>query len=139
MSIVVRVTWLYEGARDALRLEGTDVRRFQKGAQHPLCGHGVPPDKVPVASDHAAEVLRPRSIRGHVDHHVSNPLLTEYQRCGWSSQDGVEFPFGQESRPLSRGVYRPGVCYPRNVLVGIQSHVRRHGREEEVRRRCEPG
>src|SRR4029450_10116738 len=42
---------LHEELRRAVRCEGTDVGRFQDGAQRALGGDGILPDKLPVAGD----------------------------------------------------------------------------------------
>src|SRR5262249_35436338 len=49
-----------------LRLRPAQIGRLQDGAQHALGGNRIPLDKVRVAGQQAAEILRPRLIQRHI-------------------------------------------------------------------------
>jgi hypothetical protein len=64
---------------------------------------------------------------------VPDPLRPQFLHVLWKGHQGVDGPLGQELHGLSRGIGHPG-----DVLLGRQSHIGGHAREEHVVGRSQP-
>src|SRR5262249_24448676 len=84
-------------------------------------------DELPVADHHTAKVLRPGAVQSAVDHHVPDPLRSQFQRLWWEAQESIDLPRGEELYGLVWGMRDPG-----DVLLGIQSHIGGHTGEEDI-------
>ena len=82
MVITLSIALLHQELRGLLGLAGAEIRRFQDGAEGAFGGHRILADELPVPSQHAAEVLRPGSVHGAVNHHMADLLLPHLLRFG---------------------------------------------------------
>src|SRR5262245_47200320 len=123
----VHVALVHQETGHPLRFERTDVGGLQDGAQRALGGHRVLADELLVADHHATEVLGPRPVGRGIEEHVADLLGARVLSQGRKTNKSVDRSGGQESLPFGRRMDRPG-----DVLVGIESDVGRHGRDEYV-------
>src|SRR2546422_6419648 len=106
------------------------IRRPPRSTLFPYTTLFRSPDEVLVGGDHAAEVLRPRTVDRAVDDHVADLLRAQRLRLWWESEEGVDLPFGEQPHRFGRGVGDPV-----DVLFGIEPDVRGHASEKDVRAR----
>ena len=82
-----------------------------------------------MADHHAAEVLRPRTVRHAVDDRVTDPLRPELLRVGRKREKAVDLAVREQPLRLRRG-HRG----PRDVFARIEADVRHHARDERIGR-----
>ena len=74
-----------------------------------------------IAGGHAAEVLRPRLVRGHVEDHAADLAGAQLLRLGGKAKEGVDLPLGEQLHEVAG---RAGD--PVDVLVRVEPDVGRH-------------
>ena len=94
--IVGRETVIDDLSRHALRLGDTKVRRFENGADDALGRDRVVLNEVGVAGQHAAKVLRPRTIDGAVDDYVTDVSGPQFLRLRRKAEKRIDLAFGEE-------------------------------------------
>src|SRR5262245_48862671 len=84
-------------------------------------------DKFSVRGHHAAEVLRPRSIRRAIDDDVPDPFVTEFLRVRREAEEAIDLALGEELHGLGRWVR-----YPADIPIRIEAHLGQHTCEKNV-------
>jgi hypothetical protein len=84
---------------------------------------------LPIAAEHAAEILRPRTVQGRIDNDVTGGVAgADFLRLGRETE---ELPIGEEiQRPQRR------IVDPINVLA-VQADAGSHHDQQRWRNRCE--
>src|SRR5262249_50079344 len=77
--------------RRSRSIADTEIGRLENGAQHPLGRYRVLADEVPVARQHTAVVLRPRTIHGAVDNHMADLAGAQLLRLRRKTEPRIDF------------------------------------------------
>src|ERR1700758_90742 len=102
-----------ETSRDPCGLSCAEISRFENGAQHALGCYRVFADVFAVPGQHAAEILRPRTINRRAEDDVAGMPSAQLLQLRWKTQKGIDLPLRKElHRPLLR------VDDPPEVLLG---------------------
>jgi hypothetical protein len=91
-----------------------------------MCGHG--------RNGPTAEILRPGTVQGAVDHDVPDGLRPKLLAVWWPEHDRVDPAFRQQTLRLGCRIHRPV-----DVLADIETHVGRHDGDEGVAQGCRVG
>src|SRR6266545_6166971 len=83
----------HDEASRLLWVRGAQIGGLENRPQRPLRRNGVLPYEVSVRADHAAEVLRPRAIRGRAEHQMADPLGAHLLWDRWEAREGVDLAF----------------------------------------------
>src|SRR5215813_2157208 len=104
--------------RDALRLGGAEIRRFEDGTNHALGRDRIVSDIIAVARQYAAKVLRPRAVERAVEDDAPDTLGAQLLRTRRKAEDGVDLALGEQL------LWRNGVAGdPANVPAGVDTDV----------------
>src|SRR5262249_7743170 len=102
----------------------------ENGAQYTLGRDRVLAHVVAVASEHAAEILRPRAIDDAVEDYVADVPGAQLLRLGWTGEEGINLaPCGE----LERFGQRARAGDPADVLAGVEPDMGGHRNQECVR------
>src|SRR5215471_13198811 len=74
--IPVSETAIGDVLRDTLGFAVAEIRCLQDGADRALGGNRVLVNEFPIADQHAAEILRPRTVQGRIDNDVTGGVAS---------------------------------------------------------------
>ena len=80
-------------------------------------------DEIPVARQHAAEILRPRPVDRAVDDHVADLAGAQFLRLGRKTEKCIDLS-GEEEILGHDG----GIIDPMNIFGGIKAEISGHNR-----------
>src|SRR6516162_5100912 len=87
---------------------------------------------LPMAAQHAAEILRPRQVRRSAEDYATDLSLTQFQGPGWRAEERIDFALHEE---LHRVEFGPGD--PADIAGGFEPDLLGHDREQQVRGRAD--
>src|SRR5262247_1442778 len=125
--VVCRVTVIYEEPSEAIRFPCADIGRFENRAQCSLSGRRMPFHKVLVGRDHAAEVVRPRTIDDAVENEVTNVLVPQFLWVRRKTKESVDLALAKESYCLSLRMHNPF-----DVFRGVPADMGQYSGKENV-------
>src|SRR5438093_138407 len=83
-------------SRRSCGIADAEVGRLEDRAHYAFSRHRMSADKVPVARQHAAKVLRPGAVHIAVYDYVPKLSCAQLLRLRWSTQERVSFPVDKE-------------------------------------------
>src|SRR5215510_2017739 len=128
--VALDVSLVDEELRGLVRLQRAELGRFQDGTYGSFGGDGVAPHKFLVADDHAAEILRPRSVRQALHQHAADPLRSHFLGQGGKTKEGIDLALLKQPGPLLDLRVDVPVDIPRRIEANVG---RNHGEEEMSR------
>jgi hypothetical protein len=84
-------------------------------------------DELPVARQHAAEVLRPRAVCDTINDHAADLARTQFLRLGGEAEERVDLSLGEKLLWRDRWT-----CDSVDVLDRIKPNMGGHGCQEDV-------
>src|SRR6516162_930289 len=102
-----------EQPRGTRRLARAKIRRLQDRAHRPLGRDRMPPNKLAIAREHAAEILRPRPVHCRVEDDATDLLCAQFLRLWWEAEERIDLALNKQIFRLLRRIGDPA-----NVLLG---------------------
>src|SRR6516164_3816023 len=115
----------HQPPRDPRRLGGAKVRGFENGAHDPLRRDRILLNIFAGARQHAAEILRPRTIDSRVDDHMVGMPRLQYLHLRRETEKGVDLALREQVEWLKLRVGNPA-----DVPLGVEANLGGHQRQQ---------
>src|SRR6516162_980915 len=89
-------TTIDEPSCDRRGIAGAKLRSLENGTQRALGGDRVLPHVIPVAPEHAAEILGPGTVRQRADDHMAGMPRAQFLGFGRKPQEGIDLPLCEQ-------------------------------------------
>ena len=119
--ILARDAGIDKPPRDPRGVADTEVGGPQNRPQRPLGRDRISQDIFTAGCQHAAEVLRPRTVYRRIQNHVTDMPGPQFLRLGRESEESIDFTLREQVERLELGV-----DHPPKILFGIEPHLSRH-------------